>query len=145
MTPQEAFLAVLRHVLGQPIEAAHYTLEDSPMSHGRGLFRFGKMLSEGHYAFIDFQLLYHSDLARFGVKVIQTDQPKAMLPSPQRQEYTLPALLWHYYGVQLLPSEEHWWAYRQQQDLAYSLVEAGQLLFAYGVPWLEGQVDDPAA
>jgi hypothetical protein len=138
MTPPETFLAVVQHVLGQTFQAGGYELESDPMRQGRGLFRWGKPLAEGRYAYIEFQLLHHPDLSRFGVKLIQSDQANAATPSPQRHEMALPVLVWEHFGVQLLPSLDHWWAYRQPQDLAQSVLEAGQLLFGYGVPWLEG-------
>lgn len=130
MTPQQTFLNVLLHVVGAPLEAAGYRLEDSPMQQARGLFRFQKSLSHSR-VFIEFQMLYHSEFSRFRLNLIRSAEA--------REEYTLAGLLWNVYHVQVLPSEDHWWQYKQPQDLAQGLYEAGRLLFGYGVPWLEDQ------
>lgn len=140
-TPSEIFHEILRHVLGQTLNAAQYELEDLPMHHARGLFRYRKQLAENRFIFIEFQTLYHpqSELSRLRINLIRNSTVDSGQASPERVEQTLPAIIWHEYGVQILPSDDHWWMYKHQQDLAYTLLDAGKLLFGYGVPWIEGQ------
>ena len=139
MTPQEDFLPVLLHVIGQPLDAAHYHLEDAPMQQARGLFRFHKELDDGRHGFIEFQTLYHpqSELSRFRISLLRNDKAQARVASPVAEEYSLAYIIWHEYEARVLPADEHWWLYKHPQDLAQHLFEAGKLLFAYGVPWLE--------
>ena len=55
----EHFGMVLMTVVGQAFEAAGYCLEDSSVKQaGRTCFRFRKLLENGLYGFIEFQLLY---------------------------------------------------------------------------------------
>jgi hypothetical protein len=138
-----AFGDVLRHVVGQALDAAHYELEDNPTHQARGLFRFRKQLAENVYAFIEFQTLYHdqSGLSRFRINLLKNSVPDARASTPEAVETTLPTVIWHEFGAHnVLPSDDHWWMYKYDQDLAYELVEAGRLLFGYGVPWMEGTV-----
>ena len=138
------FISVLRHVVGQPLEAARYTLEDTPMHHARGLFRFHKELDDGRHGFIEFQTIYHpqSDLSRFRISLLRNDRPEARAASPAAEERSLAHIIWHEYEARILPADEHWWTYKGPEDLAFHLYEAGKLLFAYGVPWLENFEDE---
>jgi hypothetical protein len=124
MTPAEEFIATLRHVMGAPLDAAGYILQDHPMQQARGLFRFVK----GEWA-VEFQTLYHpqSSLSRFRVSLTR-----------EGEERSLSDIIWTEYGARVLPAEDHWWLYKAPRDLAPHLVEAGKLLFGYGIPWLEG-------
>ena len=142
--PQEDFLPVLLHVIGQPLEAANYQLEDDPMHHARGLFRFHKQIDDETHGFIEFQTLYHpqSELSRFRISLLRNDQPQARVASAAAEERSLAHIIWHEYGVRVLPADEHWWTYKHAQDLAFHLYEAGKLLFAYGVPWLENYEEE---
>jgi hypothetical protein len=138
------FLPVLQHVVGQPLEAARYQLEDTPMHHARGLFRFHKELEDATHAFIEFQTIYHpqSDLSRFRISLLRNDQPQARIASAAAEERSLAHIIWHEYEARILPADEHWWTYKSAEDLAYHLYEAGKLVFAYGVPWLEHFEDE---
>lgn len=136
------FYAVLNHVLGPALAAAKYELEDMPMHHTRGLFRYRKQLAEGQYGFIEFQNLYHSQsgLSRFRIILLKNSQLDARAPGTL--EKTLSELIWNEFGARVLSAEDHWWLYKHPQDLAYEMYEAGSLLFAYGIPWLEGTLGD---
>lgn len=138
-SPSELFLQTVQHVAGQALAAAHYQLEAQPMQQARGLLRYGKALGPERYAFIEFQSLYHpqSDLGRFRINLLRNNSPEARAPGPAQVEQTLSQVMWHHYDARVLPAEDHWWLYKHQQDLAYALMEAGKLLFGYGVPWLE--------
>ncbi len=130
------FAAVLNHVLGQALAAAQYQLEDTPMHHARGLFRYQKRLSDSAYRFIEFQNLYHADLSRFQITLLKNSLPDARAATPDAVEKTLSSVIWNEYGARVLPAENHWWPYKY--DLPSELYAAGKLLFAYGLPWLEG-------
>lgn len=128
---------MLEQVLGQAFHAAEYHLASNELEQSRGLFRYHKHLPENLHGFVEIQHLSHPDLSRFRLHLIRTDQTHPRLESPAQIETTLAALLWHEFGVQLLESPDHWWAYRQPEQLGQELYQAGQLLFAYGIPWLE--------
>lgn len=142
--PNVVFQQVLNHVLGQALAAAHYQLEDTPMHHARGLLRYRKQPADNFYTFIEFQNLYHpqSELSRFQINLIRNSQANARAQSDHLAEQTLPFVIWNVYQAEVLPSAEHWWLYKHPQDLAYELYNAGQLLFGYGVPWLEGEASE---
>lgn len=139
-SPQQAFLAVIQHVMGQALDAAAYQLEDNPLQHNRGFFRFWKSLESGAFAFIEFQMLYHdqSGLSRFRVNLVGNSVRAAAQATPDRREKTLAAVIWHDFNApHVLPSDDHWWLYKHPQDLAPQVLEMGKLLFGYGIPWLE--------
>lgn len=138
-TPQDIFIQTLQQVIGQPLAAAHYLLEDTPAHHMRGLFRFRKHIAEQQYTFIEFQMLYHdqSGLSRFRITLLKNSVLHARTPTPALVERTLSQVIWEDYQARVLPAADHWWMYKQPQDLGYALYEAGTLLFGYGVPWLE--------
>jgi hypothetical protein len=141
MTPIADFLRVLEHVLGGVLAVAGYEREALPAHEARGLFRFRKPIPDGGgYYFLEFQTLYHaqSELSRFRVSLLRNVGLDARAKTPHALERTLSDVIWTEYGARLLPSAEHWWLYKYPADLAPQLLEAGQLLFAYGVPWLEG-------
>jgi hypothetical protein len=98
------------------------------MQQGRGLFRFRK-----NNTLIDFQMLYYpqSDLARFRVSLTRDDETQS-----------LASIIWHEYDARVLPSDDHWWQYKQPTDLGQELLEAGKLLFGYGLPWLEKGIEN---
>lgn len=137
------FYAVLNHVLGQALAAGNYQMEDNPTHQSRGLFRYGKQLAPDKYVFIEFQTLYHpqSELSRFRVNLLKNNHPDARATSPDAVEKTLSEVIWHDFGARVLPFADHWWMYKHPQDLAYELLEAGKLLFGYGVPWLEDTIE----
>ena len=142
MTPSDGFLSVLQHVMGQALDAAQYRLEDQPMQQARGLYRYSKHLESDLFVFIEFQTLYHpqSELSRFRINLLKNDQPYARAGNMQI-EHDLAYVIWHEYESRVLPADMHWWTYKFANDLAPQLIEAGKLLFAYGVPWLEGSMD----
>jgi len=138
-----SFHDVITHVMGSAFDAAHYHLENAPLQQQRGLYRYVKHHDHG-YCFIEFQSLYHdqSELTRMRVNLIKSPLQAARQAHPDREAYTLPYVIWHLYGAEgVLPTEEYWWVYKDDHDLAYQLVDAGKLLFAYGVPWLEDTMD----
>jgi hypothetical protein len=71
------------------------------------------------------------------VNLIRSDQSNANAPAENREEYSLSYIIWHHFNAHILPSDEHWWLYKYAEDLAPNMLEAGGLLFGYGVPWLE--------
>lgn len=138
MTPQEIFYETLNRVIGEVLTAAHYTLFENPMQQARGMFRYHKKLADDRYGFIEFQMLYHPDLSRFRISLLRNSSLDARTAAPDAVEHALAWIIWHEYQARVLSSEDHWWVYHHPQDLAAALVEAGKLLFGYGVPWLEG-------
>ena len=142
MDAPDFFLATVQHVIGQPLSAAGYVLEDNPLHQTRGLFRYRKALDIERYAFLEFQTLYNpqSELSYFRITLLRNVTPDARAASPEQLERSLAHLLWHEYDLRVLSFDDHWWVYKFQQDLAPSLYDAGKLLFAYGIPWLEDMV-----
>ena len=47
------------------------------------------------------------------------------------------------FGVAILPSADHWWTFRDMNELGTALAEAGHLVVAYGMPWLAGELSLP--
>lgn len=132
-TPYAAFHAMLERVIGQPLAAAGFALEPNAMHHMRGLFRYQKTLSDHVQISLAFQLLPYADgSGRFQV-LLRRSAPEGSL-----FEVSLPRLLWETFEVTQLESAEHWWRFRTPHELAQALFEAGKLLFAFGVPYLEG-------
>ncbi|MCS6872637.1 MAG: hypothetical protein RML95_09270 [Anaerolineae bacterium] len=135
-TPYVAFHAMLERVIGQPLAAAGFALEPNTMHHMRGLFRYTKALSEQMQVSLAFQLLPYADgSGRFQVLLRRSSPERALF------EVSLPRLLWETFDVVQLGSPEHWWQFRTAHELAQALVEAGKLLFAFGVPYLEGNLE----
>lgn len=144
----ETFKATLAQVAGGAFAAAGYALEDAPMHHMRGLFRYRRQPAgqdEGWY--IEFQVLNYGPTgggpSRFRVGLLRgtADDPRA----PGGMEVTLARLVWDRFGVRGmgLSGPEHWWAFGNDTQMAYAIAEAGKLLFAFGVPWLEGTLEAP--
>lgn len=137
------FYTVLHHILGQALAAARYELENNPMQQARGLYRYGKKRNDHEYVFIEFQTLYHSqsELSRFRITLLKNSQPAARAATPQAVEKSLSEVIWQDFGARVLPDADYWWLYKHPRDLAPEMYEAGKLLFAYGVPWLEGTIE----
>ncbi len=134
-SPYTAFRTMLEQVIGQPFSAAGFRLQDNVMHHLRGLFRYEKALAEGLWISVAFQMLPYADgLGRFQV-ALRRSTADAVL-----QEISLARLLWEGFQVGQLGSPEHWWQFRTPHELAHALVEAGKLIFAFGVPYLEGSL-----
>jgi SAM-dependent methyltransferase len=134
-TPYAAFHAMLERVIGQPLAAAGFALEPNATHHMRGLFRYQKRLSDHVQISLAFQLLPYADgSGRFQVLL------RRRTPETAYFEVSLPRLLWDTFDVAQLGSPEHWWHFRTPQELVQALFEAGKLLFAFGVPYLEGRL-----
>jgi hypothetical protein len=142
MNPYQEFQALLSQVLGPALGAAAYALEPNPAHQARGLLRYTKALGDRGYGFIEFQALPHADISRFRISLLLNSGPQARAKTPAFQEWTLSALIWNHYEARVLPAADYWWDYRGPQLLAQELYRAGQLLFVYGVPWLEGTDQD---
>jgi hypothetical protein len=152
-SPQEFFRLVLMTVVGQAFNAAGYTLEERPAQWAGGLFRFSKKLDDGLKAFIEFQLLAYADTlwasgnpSRFRVTLTRTDQPSPAIPSQHARfaRRDLSALVIEDFGVGILPSAGHWWAFRDTEALGKALAEAGHLIVGFGMPWLSGELSLPS-
>lgn len=147
------FREMLMTVMGQAFTAAGYALEDKPVKHAGGLFRFARPLENGLYGYIEFQLLSFSDNewasgtpSRFRVTLIRSDQPDAALPSqhPAYAQRLLSELVVEDFHVPILPSAAHWWSFKTAGELGQALGEAGSLAVGYGMPWLNGDLVPPA-
>lgn len=134
-SPYTAFRTTLEQVIGQPFSAAGFRLQENAVYHMRGLFRYEKALADALWISVAFQLLPYADgLGRFQV-LLRRSTAEAVLA-----ETSLARLLWEGFQVGQLGSPEHWWQFRTPHELAYALVEAGKLIFAFGVPYLEGSL-----
>lgn len=151
--PQEYFRLLLITVMGQAFSAAGYTLEERPAQWAGGLYRFVKPLDDGLKAFIEFQLLAYNDTlwasgnpSRFRVTLTRSDQPAPNQPS-QHTRYArrdLSALVVEDFKVAILPASDHWWTFRNTEELGKGLAEAGHLVVGFGMPWLSGELEPPS-
>lgn len=132
-TPQTAFGDMLEQVTGQAFAAGGYRLIPDAVQQGNGLFRYEKAGERARFA-VEFHVLAHQDTpVRFRVMLRRdglAGQPALRMP--------LARLLWADYRVRLLSGPDHWWACEGAAALAEALLEAGKLVFGYGIPWLEG-------
>lgn len=143
------FKDTLLKVVGQAMTAANLQLEDNEMQQARGLIRFHKplpALGEDIYGFVEWQLLAfeRSHLARFNVILLRNQglDARAITEYAHREEHTLAWIIRHAYQSEVVPTDDHWWTFRDGTELAYALVEAGKLLFGYGMPYLEMRQDE---
>lgn len=143
------FRNVLITVVGGAFGAAGYQLEGAPVQQNAGLFRFRAALGDGLTGFIEFQLLYlpttewsGNVASRFRVSLVRTDHDNARQPShhPAHVRKTLSELVVNDFGVNILPSANHWWMFSNTDELGRALAEAGHLIIGYGVPWLAGDL-----
>lgn len=153
-SPQDYFRTVMHTVVGQAFEAAGYSLQHEPLRWSGGRFRYRKSLADGLYAFISFQVLIYNDTtwsgrnpSRFRVTLICSDQATgAKTAHPRYQQRTLSQLVVGDFGVKILPAIDHWWQFTDTDSLGKALAEAGHLLIAYAIPYLDGdlspQTDD---
>jgi hypothetical protein len=147
-SPQEFFRMILLTVVGQAFTAAGYILQDSPTTQAGGLFRFVKPFVDGWFGIIEFQLLAYTDTdfapsqpSRFRVTLLRGESTTGATSShPNFARRDLSALVVTDFGVPILPSASHWWAYRNVTELGAALGEAGHLIVGYGVPWLAGEL-----
>ena len=148
-SPQEYFRLLLLTVVGQAYSAAGYQLDEKPVQWAGGLFRFIKPLTAGDYGFIEYQLLVYADTlwasgnpSRFRINLIRAAQPNPATPGAVRR--TLSALVVEDFGVGILPSADHWWHFRNTDQLGQGLAESGHLTVGYGIPWLAGDLQPPS-
>jgi hypothetical protein len=141
---------ILVTVVGQAFTAAGYTLQEHPITWAGGRFRFSKLLSNGMYGFIEFQLLAYADSewslgqpSRFRVTLIRNDSPNGSTWKEHHESCTLSSLVVLTFGVAILPSADHWWTYSDTESLGRALAEAGHLIVGYGIPWLAGDLMPP--
>ena len=141
---QDYFRTLLQTVAGQAFAAAGYHLENAPMQWAGGKMRYTKRLEDGSCAAIVFQALVTTDTAwsmgapsRFRVELARSRDGQAIVPR------SLSKLVVDDFGVKILPSADHWWAYSDTDSLGNALAEAGHLVVGYGMPWLEGELAPP--
>ena len=143
---QDYFRTLLRTVLGQAFAAAGYRLAQAPLQWAGGKFRFVKPFEDGSQGMIDFQALVYSDSAwssaapsRFRVQLARSQAGNILVAR------SLSQLVVADFGVLILPSADHWWAYSDTDSLGKALAEAGHLAIGYGMPWLAGELSPPSA
>lgn len=144
---QTIFRETMQTYVGQAFEAAGYTLQDEPMQWLSGRFRYAKPLDDDLTAYIEFLVLVYNDNAwvgkrpsRFRVMLIRSDQLGGK-PS-QHEQYAnrnLSDVLRNEFKVEVVPSDDHWWQFNDPNSLARAFYESGQLIVAYGMPWLAGE------
>ena len=146
--------------MGQVLSSAGYEFVNQPLQAAGGKFTFWKQFTEekpmlqGLYSYVEFQhLVYVSSewapnaASRFSIILTRSDSEQAQLASedPDYLRCSLSELVVQVFGVSVLPSANHWWHYRDQDELATTLVEAGHLLVGYGLPWLEDDLKPSTA
>ena len=137
---------MLHTVVGQAFAAAGYQREQSPLQSAGGRFCYAKDFDDGARGLIDFQVLVYSDTmwssgapSRFRVRL--TRLQKAPGGAVVR---SLSQLVVEDFGVNILPTADHWWSYRDTDSLGKALAEAGHLIVGYGLPWLAGELSPRA-
>ena len=149
---QESTKAILMTVVGQAFAAAGYMLQELPVQHAAGQYRFAKQLDDGLYSYISFQFLLYVDSewaagmpSRFQVTLTRTDQPNPAAKSDHTEFVTrdLSTLVVRDFDVSILPSDRHWWTFKTEPELGQALAEAGHLIVGYGIPWLAGELIPP--
>lgn len=148
---QDYFRTILRTVVGQAFDAANYHLKQSPLQWAGGKYRFTKSFDNGLYGLIDFQVLIYTENmwssgmeSRFRVQLTRSDDQNGK--STHHEQYdtrTLSELVVGDFGVNILPSADHWWTYQDTDSLGKGLAEAGHLVVGYGMPWLSGDLTPP--
>jgi hypothetical protein len=143
--PQAEFGQMIEHVAGQALAAAGYVLQDNLTHQSRGLFRYRKPLADEVSAYVEFQLLHYTvgGPSRFRVNLLRNTGLDARSESKyaDRIDTTLSKLVWDNFEVRQLSGPDHWWVFNNPTEMAYALVEAGKLLFGFGIPWLEGTLE----
>lgn len=149
---QEQIKATLLTVVGQAFRAAGFELQDIPMQHAAGQYRFIKQYEEGLYGFIEFQVLHYIDSewasgmpSRFRVMLSRSDQLNPTIASdhPGYIRRELSQLVVDDFSVPILPSNSHWWTFKSPAEFGRGLTEAGHLIVGYGIPWLAGDLQPP--
>jgi hypothetical protein len=148
---QDYFRTLLLTVVGQAFDAAGYHLKRAPLQWAGGKYRFTKSFEGGLYGLIDFQVLVYTEnmwssgmASRFRVQLTRSDDHNGK-PTHHNQyaTRTLSQLVVQDFGVNILPSADHWWTYRDTDSLGKGLAEAGHLIIGYGLPWLSGDLMPP--
>ena len=141
---QDYFRTLLQTVAGQAFAAAGYHLENAPIQWAGGKMRYTKRLADGSCAAIVFQALATTDTAwsrgapsRFRVELALSRDGHTI------DSRSLSRLVVDDFGVKILPSADHWWAYSDTDSLGKALAEAGHLVVGYGMPWLSGELVPP--
>ncbi len=148
---QDYFRTILRTVVGQAFDAAGYHFKQAPLQWAGGKYRFTKSLDNDLYGLIDFQVLVYTENmwssgmpSRFRVQLTRSDDPNGKpTPHDQYASRTLSQLVVVDFGVNILPSADHWWTYQDTDSLGKGLAEAGHLIVGYGMPWLSGDLVPP--
>ena len=139
-------------VVGQAYAAAGYVLDEKPLQWMGGRYRFVKKLDADLYGFIEYQVLIYQDTewsagmpSRFNVTLIRTDKPNPALDSDHDRfvRRDLSGLVVEDFAVKILPSGNHWWTFRNTDEMGKALAEAGHLVAGYGMPWLAGDLIPP--
>jgi hypothetical protein len=135
---------MVARVAGQALTALGYTLQSNPTHQARGLFRYSKTLEGGISAYVEFQVLHYQvgGPSRFRVNLLRNTGIDARAPSDygEKIDTTLAKLVWDEFGVRQLAGPDHWWTFRDPNELGYAIAEAGKLLIGFGIPWLEGEL-----
>lgn len=145
---QDYFRTLLQTVMGQALNAAGYELKDEPMNWLGGRFRYVAPITPELSGWIEFQVLVYNDNewasrqpSRFRVTLIRSDKvggkPSQHIGYDKR---TLSQLVVGDFGVEILPSADHWWTFTGTESLGKSLAEAGHLIIGYGIPFLAGDL-----
>ena len=150
---QDYFRVLLQTVLGQALDAAGYLLQPAPLQWAGGKYRFVKAFPDGFTGLIDFQVLVYSDTmwsagaqSRFSVQLTRSRDPKGRASaSPHYVTRGLSQLVVEDFRVAILPAADYWWRFHDTETLGAALSEAGHLVIGYGIPWLAGELQPPAA
>jgi hypothetical protein len=149
---QEQIKAILLTVVGQAFRAAGFELQDHPMQHAAGQYRFIRQYQNGLYGVIEFQVLLYVDSewasgmpSRFRVTLSRSDQlnPTVASEHPAYVRRDLSQLVVDDFSVAILPSNRHWWTFKSSAEFGHGLAEAGHLIVGYGIPWLAGDLQPP--
>jgi hypothetical protein len=130
-------------VVGQALTALGYTLQSNPTHQARGLFRYSKAFESGVSTYVEFQALHYQGggLSRFRVNLLRNMgmDARAVSDYGEKVDTTLAKLVWADFSVRQLTGPDHWWTFRDPNELGYAIAEAGKLLIGFGIPWLEGE------
>jgi hypothetical protein len=136
---------MVARVVGQAFTALGYTLQTNPTHQARGLFRYAKALDDEISTYVEFQVLYYQSgvPSRFRINLLRNTGSDARSPSDysEKIDTALAKLIWDGFGVRQLTGPAHWWTFRDPNELAYAVAEAGKLLIGFGIPWLEGKLN----
>lgn len=135
-----SFRLHLLTVLGQALAAAGYALDEDPVREAGGLFVFHQAGGGRPGNRIEFQLL--AGVATEWAPQMPSRFRVALARGGERR--TLAALVVSDFRVQILPSADHWWSWRDSVGPAAALAEAGHLLVGFGLPWLAGELEPPS-